>query len=175
MRKIHLIILKVPLFTLLIIFLYSCGGKEAAPKADVLKREDMVELNRYMVQKDKEIIENYIKRKGLVMTESPTGMWYSVINEGILPKLTDGDRVLMEYECSLLDGTLCYTSANTGPKEFILGHSQMEAGLVQGLKLLGRGGEAMFILPPFLSYGLTGDGKKIPPRSIIMYKVEVLK
>ena len=174
MRKISLMKLKAPFVTLLLIFFCSCGGNEVGTKIEVVRMGDMEELNRYMLQKDKEIIENFIERKGLVMTESPTGMWYSVINEGSVPKLTDGDRVIMEYECSLLDGTLCYASDNTGPKEFILGHSQMEAGLVQGLKQLGRGGEAIFILPPFLSYGLTGDGMKIPPRSIIMYKVKVL-
>lgn len=167
-------ILKAALYTLLLMMLTSCGGNETGPKTGTVKRRDMEELNRYMVQKDKEIIESYIERKGLVMTESPTGMWYSVINEGTMPKLTDGDRVLMEYECSLLDGTLCYSSDVNGPKELVLGHSQMEAGLVQGLKQLGRGGEALFILPPFLSYGLTGDGKKIPPRSIILYKVKLL-
>ena len=31
----------------------------------------MAELNRYMVQKDRERIENYIDRKNLKMTESP--------------------------------------------------------------------------------------------------------
>ena len=32
--------------------------------------EEMAELNRYLVQKDREIIENYIERKNLTMTES---------------------------------------------------------------------------------------------------------
>jgi hypothetical protein len=32
----------------------------------------------------------------------------------------------------------------------------------------------VFILPPFLAFGLVGDGKKIPPRTIIVYNVSIL-
>jgi len=79
----------------------------------------------------------------------------------------------MHYECSLLDGTLCYDSSETGPKEVVLGRTDIEAGLNEGLRMLKRGGEALFILPPFLAYGLVGDGKKIPSRSIIVYKIKI--
>ncbi len=50
----------------------------------------------------------------------------------------------------------------------------MEAGLNQGLRMLKPGGEAIFILPPFLAYGLKGDGNKIPSRSVIVYEIKIL-
>ena len=43
---------------------------------------DMVDLNRYMVRKDRERIQNYIERKNLRMTETATGLWYQIIKEG---------------------------------------------------------------------------------------------
>ena len=81
----------------------------------------MADLNHYLIQKDREVIGNYIERKGLKMTESPAGLWYMIINEGEGDYLTDNERIIMHYECSLLDGTLCYDSSETGPKEVVLG------------------------------------------------------
>ena len=79
----------------------------------------------------------------------------------------------MDYECFLLDGTLCYSSTEQGPKDIVIGRADIEPGMNEGLKLLRRGAEAIFILPPFLAYGLVGDGKKIPPRSTIVYNVSI--
>lgn len=159
--------------SVILFFLFvSCHNEKVPGKTPVKPgKQEMADLNRYLVQKDREIIENYIERKNLTMTESKTGLWYSVINEGKGEYFKDFSRVLMIYECSLLDGTICYTSSDLGPKEVILGKTDIEPGLNEGLRLLKPGGEALFILPPFLAYGLVGDGKKIPPRTIIVYKV----
>jgi len=137
--------------------------------------DDMAELNRYLIQKDKERIQNYIARKNLNMTESPTGLWYQIIKPGEGVRLTDSDKIIMEYDCSLLDGTKCYSSENQGPRELILGRSNMEPGLNEGLRLLKPGAEAVFILPPYMAYGLTGDGKKIPSRAVIVYYITILQ
>jgi FKBP-type peptidyl-prolyl cis-trans isomerase FkpA len=134
---------------------------------------DMADLNRYLVQKDRERIQNYIERKNLRMTETPTGLWYQILNEGEGAAFTEKSIVVMDYECSLLDGTQCYTSKETGPRELILGRSEMEAGLNEGLRLLKPGSEAIFIIPPFLAYGLVGDRKLIPPRAVLVYNVTV--
>jgi len=137
-------------------------------------KKEMADLNRYLVQKDRERIENYIQRKNLVMNESPTGLWYLIKKEGFGDLFTDNDRVIMEYDCSLLDGTKCYSSEDLGPKEIILGRSEIEPGLNEGLRMLKPGAEAVFIIPPFLAFGLVGDGKKIPSRAVIVYNVNIL-
>jgi FKBP-type peptidyl-prolyl cis-trans isomerase FkpA len=51
----------------------------------------------------------------------------------------------------------------------------MEPGLNEGLRILKPGAEAIFILPPFLAYGLLGDGKMIPSRSVIVYNIKILR
>ena len=138
-------------------------------------KDEMADLNKYFVQKDREMIQNYIERKNLEMTESSTGLWYLIKKEGTGDFITDNDNVVMDYDCSLLDGTVCYSSEFLGPKEIILGRSQLEAGLNEGLRMLKNGAEATFILPPFLAYGLIGDGKKIPSRAVIRYNVNILR
>ena len=138
-------------------------------------KDEMADLNKYFVQKDREMIQNYIERKNLKMTESSTGLWYLIKKEGTGDFITDNDHIVMDYDCSLLDGTDCYSSEVLGPKEIILGRSQLEAGLNEGLRMLKNGAEATFIIPPFLAYGLIGDGKKIPSRAVIRYNVNILR
>ena len=161
--------------SLIFVFSFISCRNEKVPGVAVIKpgKEEMADLNRYLVEKDREIIENYIERKKLMMTESQTGLWYSVKNEGTGEYLKDYDRIVMNYECSLLDGTVCYSSSDLGPKEVILGKTDIEPGMNEGLRLLKPGGEALFILPPFLAYGLVGDGKKIPPRTVIVYSIRI--
>ena len=137
-------------------------------------KDEMADINRYIIQKDKERIQSYSERKELVLKESPTGLWYNIIKEGEGSFFKEYDRITFEYECSLLDGTRCYSSAELGPKEIILGRSELPAGLNEGFKLLKPGGLAIFVMPPFLAYGLVGDGKKIPPRSTLVYRVTVI-
>jgi len=168
--------IKLLLLILFVPGMISCNsGQKKKDSQTGPGKKEMAELNKYMVRKDRERIQNYIERKGLKMTESPAGLWFQKKSEGNGNYLTDNDRIVMEYECSLLDGTYCYSSKESGPKELLLGRSEMPAGLDQGLRMLKPGGEALFIMPPFLAYGLTGDGGKIPPRAIIIYNVTIYK
>ena len=165
------------LSTIILIYFcfFSCTGSNEQSTRQVRPgKDEMADLNRYLVQKDRERIQNYIERKNLNMNESPTGMWYHIEKQGDGELLKDYDRIVMEYDCSLLDGTECYSSVDHGPKEIILGKSKIEPGLAEGLRMLKTGAEATFILPPFLAYGLVGDGEKIPPRAIIIYSVSIL-
>lgn len=153
----------------------SCATKNNEQVAESgVSRQEMEELNRYMVEKDKERISSYIERKGLEMVEYPLGFWLGVEIDGNGEYIKDFDRVVFEYDCSLLDGTLCYSSKELGNKEIIMGKSEMEPGLDAGLRMLNSGSEAYIILPPFLAYGLKGDGKNIPSRSVIVYRIKIL-
>lgn len=138
-------------------------------------KSEMADLNKYLVQKDRERIMNYIERKNLQMKESSTGLWSQILQDGNGKTFRDNDKITMEYDCSLLDGTKCYSSKELGAKEIILGKSTIEPGLNEGLRLLKPGSSAIFIIPPFLAFGLVGDRKMIPSRSVIVYKVNILR
>ncbi len=163
-------------FILLSILLYSCNNTQQADKIAIKPDKDqMEEVNRYLVQKDRERIESYLERKNINATMSDSGLWYRISNPGTGQKLDTNDTIRIEYNCSLLDGTRCYSSTETGPKRIIVGKSNIESGLDQGLRLLGRGGEALFIIPSFLAHGLLGDGDRIPAMSALVYEVRVIE
>lgn len=161
------------IFLALMLLFLACQRTEPLQQSSKPGKSDMAELNRYMVRKDRERIESYIERKELPMKETGTGLWFYIKKEGEGRTLTDFDTVEIEYDCSLLDGTVCYSSAKDGLKSIILGRTELEPGLYQGLRMLKPGGEAVFILPPFLGFGLKGDGRNIPSRAILVYNISI--
>ncbi len=167
---------KLSIFFILSLFLIACGSNN---NDGISKKEpgiqDLEELNRYMVEKDRDRIISYIERKGLSMEEDKLGLWYGNIIEGRGSIIKGNDRVIFEYECSLLDGTVCYSSEEFGYKEVIVGKGDIETGLDAGLRLMKEGGEANLILPPYLAFGLKGDGKSIPSRSVLVYWLKIVK
>jgi len=167
---------RIGVLAILLLFMSSCRNRSEIKPDDIKPdKEEMTHLNRYIVQKDRERIQNYIERKNLKMNESPTGLWYQILKTGEGVGFAENSKVSFEYECSLLDGTKCYSSENLGIKEVVLGRSNMESGLDEGLRMLKPGAEAIFIIPPYLAYGLLGDGKKIPSRSVIVYNIKTLE
>ena len=135
----------------------------------------LVGANRILVEKDRARIESFAERKGWEMQESQTGLWSQIYEKGKGPAAQKGMLVTLKYTLSLMDGTVCYSSDSLGYKQFRIGSGGVESGLEEGVLILEEGDRARFILPPHMAHGLTGDGDKIPPRSIIVYDVEVIK
>ena len=139
-------------------------------------KEPLQRVNRYLVREDNDRIKSFIRRKHWKMKQTETGLWYEIYqrsNDTLKPKLND--LVELKYKVYLLDGTLCYSSDSLGTKKFVSGHGGVESGLEEAVLMLHRGDKARFIMPPYMAYGLLGDQKKIPARSIIVYDVQLLK
>jgi FKBP-type peptidyl-prolyl cis-trans isomerase len=136
-------------------------------------QEALIRANRQLVDQDAITVEAYIKQKGWQMHRTESGLWHMVYRQGKGEKTAQGKVAILNYNLSLLNDTVCYSSANLGVKEFRLGRGGVESGLEEGLLLLRVGDKARFIMPPHLAYGLTGDGNCIPPRAIILYDVEL--
>jgi FKBP-type peptidyl-prolyl cis-trans isomerase len=161
----------------LIITIFSCK-KSSSESSDPAReynntKEQLIQANRVLVKKDKQRIAGHIKRMGWTMHETETGLWYEILKEGEGDTVTKSKIVTLNYSLSLLDGTLCYSSANDGQKVFEVGHGGVESGLEQGVLFCKKGSHARLILPPHLAHGLTGDGVKIPARAILVYEIEV--
>ncbi len=160
----------------LLFFIFSCKQESKNLKEDYFKetRKALIGVNKILVKKDSEKIAGYIKRRNWDMTETQTGLWYMIYEEGAGEKTKEGRYATINFNVSLLDGTECYSSDSLGPKRFEIGRGGIESGLEEGILLMRVGDKARFILPPHLAHGLIGDENKIPARAIIVYDVELL-
>jgi FKBP-type peptidyl-prolyl cis-trans isomerase len=136
-----------------------------------LSLEDM---NRKMLQYESELIDNYIEKNNLKVIKTGTGLRYQIFNEGDGNLIKKGDVVTLEYELSLLSGELLYSSENDGNKVFLVSRGGVETGLEEAVLKLKNNSEAILILPSHLAHGLLGDGNKIPPKAILVYKIKVI-
>lgn len=162
-----------------VLLLMSCRKQTASEKApemtDREEKEMLLRVNKFLVQKDIELIESYSMRHGWNMQVTETGLFYEIYEPSHGKQVRQGDIVNLEYKLSLLDGTLCYSSEEDGNKIFRVGKSQEISGLEQGVELMRSGEKARFIIPPHLAYGLLGDEHRIPARSIIIYEVKLVE
>ncbi|XP_052891590.1 peptidyl-prolyl cis-trans isomerase FKBP2 [Anopheles moucheti] len=87
-----------------------------------------------------------------------------------------GDLVHMHYTGTLEDGTEFDSSIPRGnPLTFTLGMGQVIKGWDQGLLGMCEGEKRKLIIPPELGYGERGAGEKIPPNSVLIFEVELMK
>ncbi len=160
---------------LLILSLTSaqCTQKKTKRKIPISK-ETLINVNKKLVDQDAERIKLFLQEKNIQMTQTKTGLWYSIDKNIGGEQIGNGSVVKYNYSIELLDGTLCYSSDSLGAKTITIGKSSEESGINEGIQLLSKNDEASFLIPPHLAHGLMGDDDKIPARSILYVHVEVL-
>ena len=117
-------------------------------------------------------LEENKKREGVVTLSS--GLQYEIINAGLGKKPTAADRVQCHYEGTLIDGTVFDSSIKRG-QPAVFGVSQVIAGWVEALQLMGEGSKWRLYIPYDLAYGANGAGEMIPPYSALIFDVELIK
>jgi len=159
----------------------SCSGEQSNKRISLSSEEEsniqetiMKENQRY-VGKESELIDSYIVKNNLTMKTTGTGLRFHIIPDGKGRFAKPEMLAKVNYSISLLDGTFCYSSDSTGAVTFRVDHDDVESGLHEGIKLLRVGDRAEFILPSHLAYGLTGDQNKVPPRTPIIYQIELIQ
>lgn len=159
--------------------LYACGDDEANMIVNDPNwtKEESIDMNAQFSLEENEEIDLFLEtHQDWKMIETGTGLRYMIYFEG---EGTDTakykDLVTVDFEISLLNGDICYSSKEKGPEEFVVEKSDIESGLHEGIKYLTIGDKAKFILPSHTAHGLIGDTEKIPPLSPVIYDIELLK
>lgn len=112
------------------------------------------------------------KKEGVKVT--PSGLQYKVLKSGsgATPKYTD--QVTVNYEGSLIDGTVFDSSYKRG-EPIAFGVGQVIKGWTEALQLMKEGDTWMLYIPSNLAYGAQGAGRDIGPNETLIFKVELIK
>ncbi len=164
------------LISILIFVLLACNSPDEPVNKSGNKNieESLVEANKQFVKSEDRQIEDFIARYAWTMTKTGTGLRYMIYQKGSGKPVETGNKVTIKYTVGLLNGEPCYSSAETGNKEFVAGQGGVEAGLEEGILFLKKGDRAKFILPSHLGFGLVGDGNKIPAKATLVYDIEII-
>lgn len=163
---------------LMLLFLFACNGDGVKNQKQPIDQKQMekslVYANKQAVKLENEQIEAFIRRHNWQMKETGSGLRYSVYYEGNGPKTESGKIAVLKYRVLLIDGSEIYSSDKSGLKEFEIGRGGVESGLEEGILLLRVGDRAKFIIPSHLAFGLLGDQDKVPPKSTLIYDLELV-
>lgn len=159
--------------------LLACGDsqKKSAQNINIQSKEfqdKLIDANKMYVKQESDEIDQYVRHRAWNMTTTGTGLRYMIIKQGDGEKAITDKFALVNYKVSLLDGTVCYSSDSTGARDFLVGQDNVESGLHEAIQLMNVGSKAVFILPSHLAHGLIGDENKIPPKSSVIYEIELL-
>lgn len=138
-------------------------------------KDALIDQNRQLIFEELELIDAFSERYHLDFDTTSTGLRYIITEatQGVPARLMND--ITISYSASLLNGDLCYSSDSTGLLNFTLGQSDQPSGLQEGILKMKEGEKAIFIVPSYLAYGISGDGICIPGSTSIFYKVKLEK
>lgn len=121
---------------------------------------------------NKAFLDNIASQPGVVKTAS--GLIYKVVQSGTGEKPTKNSVVTVNYEGKLPDGKIFDSSFKRGtPASF--GVSDVISGWTEALQLMNTGSVWELYIPPNLAYGERGVPGVIPPNSVLIFTVDLLK
>ncbi len=171
-------LLYITILTFLVVSCKSNGEqteiKDPYSKVKAEKQEETIQINKDMLDVNRDIVEKYIARHNWEMIETESGLLYMIYAKTNDIEVKSGDIVEFSFKTSLLNGDVLYDSDATGNRKMTIDRNQEESGLNEGLKLMKKGEKAYFILQPHLAFGVAGDSYKIPPYSVLVYDIEVV-
>jgi len=139
-------------------------------------------FENFLIKKNRqEEITNDVQKNQLAdhiigMEKTSSGLYFLINKKGNNKKPSKGDNVSVHYKGMLLDGTVFDSSYQRNqPIEFLIGVGQVIRGWDEGISLISEGASAKFVIPSNLAYGSQGAGVVIPPDSILVFEVELIK
>ncbi len=164
---------------LVLIVLFACKNEEAnmVVSDPNWTKDESIDMNATFSAEENEEIDLFLRtHNDWKMTETGTGLRYMIYEDSVGgDSVHIGEQVSVDFEISLLNGEVCYTSEEGKPEQFIVEKSDIESGLHEGVKYMTVGDRAKFILPSHTAHGLIGDTEKIPPLSPVIYDIKLLK
>ncbi|WP_428161105.1 peptidylprolyl isomerase [Desulfobacter sp.] len=125
--------------------------------------------------KDMEAFKEQMHEKYPDAVETESGLMYVTVQEGTGPAVTAGATVQVHYTGLFTTGKKFDSSRDRGnPIEFVLGKGQVIKGWDIGIEGMKKGEARQLLIPYPLAYGERGYPGAIPPRSTLIFDVELV-
>ena len=107
---------------------------------------------------------------GVITTRS--GLKYKVLTQGVGPKPTARDRVLVHYFCALTDGTVIDSSYDRGQPD-VLALRDLIRGFRDTLQMMAVGSHFRVAVPAHLAYGREGREGLVGPDQPLIFEIQL--
>ncbi len=140
-------------------------------EAENKRKEEAKSKYKDNLEAGQKFLAENAKKEGVKTTES--GLQYKIIKEGNGKTPTASDKVKVNYEGKLIDGTV-FDSSYKRKKPAVFGVKQVIKGWTEALMMMKEGSKWEIYVPYELAYGDRAAGD-IKPFSTLIFKVELLK
>ena len=126
-----------------------------------------------LIMEAKRFLEENKKRKGVITTAS--GLQYEIIKAvkgAAQPQATDD--VTVHYRGTLINGKQ-FDSSYDRKEPLKITLNKVIKGWTEGVQLMTLGSTYRFYIPYQLGYGENGAGQDIPPYSVLIFDIELIK
>ncbi len=172
-------ILKLSLSLTFLLAFWSCNQdtKEKVMRVENRKeqRESAIKINRQVLEIEDQQINQYVARYNWPVVRTGSGLRIYIYKKGSGKPISNKVEVEAAYDLKLLDGTKIENSNSEGNMQITMDKTTIETGLHEAFLMLRVGDKAKIILPSHLAFGVTGNGRRIPPRAVLVYDIEILK
>lgn len=159
-------------------FLFSCEEKVEEPIDIEWTKNQSTDLNKELAIQEDISIRIFLEgHKDWELTKSGSGLQMYIYEEGDIDTNfhpQSGHIAMMEYEISLLDGTVCDETKEDEYVDFKVDNSDIESGVQEAIKLMSLGDKAKLIIPSHLAHGLIGDLDQIPPLTTLIMDIHLI-
>jgi FKBP-type peptidyl-prolyl cis-trans isomerase FkpA len=124
------------------------------------------------VTKDAETIKATVGKLKLSNVQTTaSGLNFAITSPGTGPAIVAGDSATVKYKGTLANGTVF----DEGTFPLQVGTGQVIPGWDEGLLKFKEGDKGVLLIPSGLGYGAQGAGPKLPPNSVLIFNIEILK
>lgn len=118
---------------------------------------------------------DFVPSPSPIATQTPAQFSATDITVGTGESVKAGDKIVVNYKGTLLDGTVFDSSYDRGtPFSFTLGAGEVIEGWDKGFDGMKIGGKRKLVIPPQMGYGAQAVGS-IPANSTLIFEVELLE
>jgi FKBP-type peptidyl-prolyl cis-trans isomerase len=134
-------------------------------------QQKQIEEGQENKKEGEEFLANNKEKEGVKVTDS--GLQYKVLEEGTGASPGEEDKVRVDYEGTLTDGTVFDSSYKRGePTTFPV--NRVIPGWTEGLQLMKEGAKYKFFIPGDLAYGQRPPrGSQIGVNETLIFEVEL--
>jgi FKBP-type peptidyl-prolyl cis-trans isomerase FkpA len=124
------------------------------------------------IKKDADTIKSTIAKLKLSNVQTTqSGLNYAITSPGSGPAIAQGDSATVKYRGTLANGT----EFDKGTFPLRVGMGQVIPGWDEGLQKFKQGDKGTLLIPSGLGYGERGSGPKLPPNSVLIFDIEIVK
>ncbi|MFN5985025.1 MAG: FKBP-type peptidyl-prolyl cis-trans isomerase [Fluviicola sp.] len=157
-------------------FVFSCGEEEKPKTIPNWNQEKSTELHQNLSEQEDIDIQLYLANvEPSRIVESGSGLRYISVKPGSGRAILDQETAGVRYSVKLLDGKKCYETEKGRLDIFKVNHSDIESGILEGIRNMHIGEKARLVFPSHLAHGLLGDMDKIPPLSPLVVDIELVE